>query len=161
MSVDFPAFGYPTSPTSAILQMQAQILFFAWQTRLRFSRRAIRRRRKMRVAMTAEPTFRDQHAVPVGREVGTCTNSSPGVRTRRCRRALRARCRFLVCRCGWSLRRCATARFEALLKAEVEKRVEVGIRYQVDGTARAAVAAVGPATRHELLAAEAMAPRPP
>jgi len=49
----------------------------------------------------------------------------------------------------------AAARFEDFLESEIEERVEVGVGDQEDVAARAAVAAVGPAARDELLAAKA------
>ena len=49
----------------------------------------------------------------------------------------------------------AVAGLEDLLEPEIEEGVEVGAGDEVDDAAVAAVAAVGPAARHELLAAEA------
>jgi hypothetical protein len=49
----------------------------------------------------------------------------------------------------------AAAGFKFLLEAEVEQRIEIRIRDEIDVPARAAVAAVGAAARHELLAPEA------
>ncbi len=80
-------------------------------------------------------------------------------RTRACRWAHRARCRRRRRRCGWRPTPLTAASGRMLgMEAVVDERVHVRAGDQIHRAAVAAVAAVGPAARDELLPAEAHRP---
>ena len=64
MSVDLPALGKPTRPTSASsFSSSRRSLIFAGFAGLRLARRAVGRRREARVAEAAAPALGDEHAL--------------------------------------------------------------------------------------------------
>ncbi len=138
------------------LQVEPELLFLAGQARLGAPRRAIGGRGELGVAAAADAAPGDQEPRSRRRQVGDLDQAlvlllvddgadrhreldvgalPPG--------AVRA---FAVC---------AAFGGEFLLEAEIEKGIEVGVRRDVDRTAGAAIAAIGAAARHELLAPEA------
>ncbi len=80
------------------LEMEPEVFLFAGQTRFGPPRRAVRRRRKVRVSTPAEPALRDQHALARLRQIRDLRELVlDALRRRPCRSARAARCR---CRCG-------------------------------------------------------------
>ena len=163
--VDLPAFGIADqADVGEQLQLEPQILLFAGQPGLGPCAARGWWRSRTRVAVAAEAALGDQHALAVGREVRDLR-----VRARRpcfsyTTRADRHLELDVVAVLAGAVRALAVraaAGVEDFLEAEIEEGVEVGVGDEVDRAAVAAVAAARAAARDELLAAEAMAPRPP
>jgi hypothetical protein len=141
------------------LQLQPQILLFAGKSGLRAAGRAVGGRRVARVALAAEAALRDEDRIPLRGQVGDehvlvaplFEDLGPD---RHFQRDVRAR--LAAPRGAFALR--AVAGFEHFLESEIEQGIEVGAGDEINAAAVAAVAAVRPAARHELLAAEAEGP---
>ncbi len=139
------------------LQVQAEAPVFAGQAGLCLARRTIRGAHELRVAHPASPAACDQDAVTLMREIG---GRRPGFRLVVADVGDRADWdgNVEICASGArairSLAGSAMGRLELGVVAEVDQRVEVGARDEVDGSAVAAVAAIRAAARNELLAAE-------
>ena len=161
MSVDLPALGKPTRPTSASsFKLQPQMMLFARLAGLVLARRAVGGRGKVRVAQAAAAALGDEHALadvgeigellaPNRASAGSCTKTSvptgTGISRSSPSRPGLERAFALPAALGGELRR----------EAEVNERVAVRIGDEIDRAALAAVAAVGAAARDELLAPEA------
>src|SRR6266508_2410402 len=140
-------------------QLQPQEPFFARFARLRFSWGAIRGRREVRVAESAASTLCDKHALSNDGQIGELFEL-----TRLLRASRKDECAdrnrdvaidAVASRFVRALAAAAARSFEFRIEAEVNECVAVWIRYEVDRTAAAAVAAVRPAARDELLTSKA------
>ena len=138
------------------LQMEPEILFLAGQARFGAARRAIGGRGELRVAAAADAALGDQEPLSRGRQIGDLHHAvvlllvDDGAD-----RHLELDVGALAAGAIRAFAVSAAVGGEFLLEAEIEKGIEVGVRRQVDRTAGAAVAAIGAAARHELLAPEA------
>ena len=157
--VDLPAFGIADQPdVGQQLQVQPEILLFARQPRLRLARRAVgggrvasrcrgRRGRPWRSGRAARRRS--------GRPPGTYSSSRRSYDDG-ADRHLRVRCRCRSCRSGCEPSPCPPRPASKIFwNRKLSRVLRLALATQVDRAARPAVAAVGTAARHELLAAEA------
>ena len=157
MSVDFPAFGKPTRPTSASS--------FSWSRRFFSSPgrpgSTLRGARLVDVANCAfprppRPPLAIEHVILDLREVGDLR--VPVGLFLEDDRSHRHFERDVLARAAGAVRSLAVlaaAGFEEPLKTEIEQCIQVRVDREIHVSARSAVAPVGSTARHELLAPEA------
>ena len=162
ISVDLPALGNPTRPTSASsFRCSWSCLRFAGHARFAAPRCAIGRAGEARVAAPADAALRDQHPL-----AGLDEIADERRRLRRIVRLLedeRADGHFeldvggVLAGAVGALPVAAALGVELAVEAEGDERVDVGAGDGIHGTALASVPAVGAAAGNELLAPEAHA----
>ena len=142
------------------LQLQPKLSLLARLARLRLARRAIGRRREVRVAEAAASALGDEHALADVGQIGELRRATSGMlriahEDERADRHGDLEVVAVAPGLERALAAAAALGVELRGEAEVNERVAVRIGDEIDRAALAAVAAIGTAARDELLAAEA------